>query len=151
MSSIYIAGKFGLSEKAKGVAEEFEKLGYTISKKWWDIEQDDAMVRSNEESRRVGFAEVDGCVSADIMIVFITDPDYAYKGTLCELGIFLGARFYDSSKKAFLVVPKGASNREFQALRVPHVYTVESSIVFEGDDWNVVVPEIHRQIKEDLV
>lgn len=145
---IYVAGKFTEQDQVRDVADTLEGKGYTISKKWWELEQTDASVRSMAESRRVGLAEMEGSAICDAMLVFLTDPSYPYKGTLCEMGIALGSRYHDPKKKVLIVTPEGASNRDYAALRVPHVYAADYWFTIkDGEPWSNVVPVIDEYLR----
>ena len=146
-TQIYVAGKFSEANSAKAVASELEKLGYSISKKWWEFDQGDPRTRSPEITKMVGEKELEGCIACDVMVCFLTHKDYAYRGTLTEMGIFLGARKFQPGKHLIIVTPKGASNLDYGVLRVPHVATADDFIEFEGKDWTKAVPLIARSIR----
>ena len=145
---IYVAGKFTEQDQVRGVADALESKGHTITKKWWELEQSDASTRSAMEARRVGLAEMEGSAACEVMVVFLTDPSYPYKGTLCEMGIALGSRFHDPKKKVIIVTPEGASNRDYVSLRVPHVYAADHWMTIKHDDpWSAVVPLVDEYIR----
>lgn len=145
---IYVAGKFTEQDQVRCVAATLEEKGHTISKKWWEIEQSNASTRSSTEARRVGLAETEGSATCDAMVVFLTDPAYPYKGTLCELGIALGSRYHDPTKKIIIVTPEGASNRDYVSLRVPHVYAADHWLTIKQDEpWNTVVPLVDEYLR----
>ena len=144
---IYVAGKFTEQDQVRDVADALEGKGHTISKKWWELEQSDASVRSAAESRRVGLAEKEGSATCNAMVVFLSDPVYPYKGTLCELGIALGSRHHNTSNKIIIVTPEGASNRDYVSLRVPHVYAADHWLTIKHDEpWSSVVPLVDEYL-----
>ena len=142
----YLRG--GQQDQVRQVAEALENKGHVITKKWWEIEQANAADRSPMESRKVGLEELEGSATCDVMVVFFTDPCYPYKGTLCELGIALGSRYYNPGHKIIIVTPEGANNKDYIALRVPHVYAADHWLTMRHDEpWVTVVPEIDKFIK----
>lgn len=138
MPSFYLACKITEREKIRQVAAALEKEGHTITAKWWDFEQKSPEERSLEESVQVGLAEINGIRNSDMLICFITDPAYPYKGTLCEVGVALGA-----GVPVVVVVPKDADARSHQALKVPHLYCAQMWIRLENEDW---VQTVYREI-----
>ena len=105
--------------------------------KWWLLEQKDCKEHTFEESRCVGDAEVNSIINADAFICFLTDLEYPYKGTLCELGIALGSKV-----PVMVIVPENASNKTHKVLLVPHVYCANTWSYLPTDDWASIIPNI---------
>lgn len=122
MPTFYLAGKFHEASCVRALAHALPS-GCTVTAPWYDFEQTNAAWRSNSESEVIGQKELDGVVNADYYVGIINDPDYAYKGTLTEMGIALGwhtAKGTDPRTRVFLITPTTYTNTQCVALRVPH-------------------------------
>lgn len=70
--------------KLQKAIELLEQCGHTITHNWTK--------KHNFESRaEEARADVNGVKNADALIVFMNDPNYAYRGTWTEVGIALGS------------------------------------------------------------
>jgi len=89
MPRLYVAGKFAQAQTIKGIAEKFEQQGYTITHRWWDAEGDG----NDDPETWAPYADMDieGVTTADAVVAYMDDPDYAYRGTWCEIGMAMGA------------------------------------------------------------
>jgi nucleoside 2-deoxyribosyltransferase len=133
---VYIATKFSLGKlHASRLAEFLEGKGHEVTCKWWDIQQAPPAERTEDESKDTGRQEMCGVVGADVVVVYLTDPDYAYKGTLFELGAAFG-----SGRRVIVVAPCEASNKTFVVFRVPAVSTFNTIrcqlTSGEREDWS---------------
>lgn len=125
----YLACKFNCKDQINKVAEKLEEHGHEITCKWWNIEQKKATERTFEESREVGQIEIDSILNCDYLVCFLTDSTYPYKGTLCEIGIAIGA-----GVKVIIVIPPAANSTTHSVLQVPHLYT-QNFVVLESEVW----------------
>jgi nucleoside 2-deoxyribosyltransferase len=142
---IYLAGRFSMKDKIAQLADELEKHGIQITTKWWQIEQTQAIDRSCEESQSVGEKELNGVMLADAVVAIIDDKDYAYRGTLTELGIAIGnyrAMSKSIKKSVFLITGKDFSNKNCGILCVPHIYLGTICNAIENSDILSIVPTI---------
>ena len=150
---IYLAGKFSIKKEIGQLGDELEKYGIGITTKWWDIEQKDAVNRSNEESISVGTKELSGIVNADAVVAIIDDKDYGYRGTLTELGIALG-NFIEKGKclkkSIFLVTGKDFTNKNCGVLCVPHVYLASIVNIIDTTDLSTRAPQIVDMLKDSI-
>lgn len=141
MPTVYLAGKFALKEKIAAVSKYLENYGYTTTTKWWEIEQKPARIRTFEEHRVVGEAEIKGILDADLVVGFLTDPTYAYRGTLAELGIAIGSRIKTGEPAVVIAVPEGGTSANIDALCVPHIYVGARWVELKSEEWG---PELVR-------
>jgi hypothetical protein len=88
---------------------------------------------------------MEGAATADVFVAVLTDPEYAYKGTLTEMGIALGAQYVRRSGKIVLFIPKGAAPDNFVALCVPHT-ALADIIDYEGHPQDAVEEVIQEYI-----
>ena len=86
--SIYLAGKWSDKEDISKKMTQLIDMGYEITHDWTKNES-----ISREPSELSKFAELDinGVLSADYMIVVMTDTKYAYRGTFTEIGCAIGS------------------------------------------------------------
>jgi hypothetical protein len=152
MVKIYIAGRFALKSQIGLLGDQLEKLGYEMSIKWWDIEQKHATVRTHDESFMVGVSEYLGVVNADYVIALIDSADYAYRGTLTELGIAMGKYINKDiskiKKHVFVLTKTDFTNKNCGLLCVPHIALTNVLPIIESDDLLDMVSKIDRLIKE---
>lgn len=141
---VYIATKYASGKThAANLAEYLEVHGHTITYKWWETKQTAPAERKTEESSAIGHAETCGVLEADIVLAVLNDPDYAYKGTLYELGMAVGAR-----KKTIVITTPDASAKTHVVFRVPAVNThniLRSPMANEEgeEDWTNMYPFVH--------
>lgn len=150
---VYLAGRFPIKKEIGKLGEELEKYGVEITTKWWDIEQAHASNRSTEESTIVGTKELSGIVNADVIIAIVDDKDYAYRGTLTELGIALG-NFYEKGKcikkSIFLITGKEFTNKNCGILCVPHIYLATIIQMIDSSDLSTLAPKIIDLLKDNI-
>lgn len=150
---LYLAGRFPIKKEIGKLGEELEKCGIEITTKWWDIEQTHSSNRSVEESTSVGTKELFGIVNADVVIAIIDDKDYAYRGTLTELGIALG-NFYEKGKcikkSIFFITGKEFSNKNCGIMCVPHIYLATISNIIDTSDLSTLAPKIIDMLKDNM-
>ena len=84
---VFVSGKF--SEKAfiREKMDELEELGCRITHDWATYE---ASSNDMQQKQLMATFDIEGVKKCDIHIVIITDKDYVYRGTFCELGCSLG-------------------------------------------------------------
>lgn len=91
---LYVAGKWGNKEKINKVIKELVKKGYTITHNWTKVEGQEYDKTSKEQTlkhnRCCASLDVDAVKEADCVLAIMDDPDYAYRGTFCEIGVALG-------------------------------------------------------------
>jgi len=146
-----LAGRFSMKDKIARLADELEKNDIQITTKWWLIEQTEAINRSCEESQSVGEKELNGVILADAIVAIIDDKDYAYRGTLAELGIAIGNYYANGKsikKSVFLITGKDFSNKNCGILCVPHIYLGTICNVIENSDIMSTVPTILTLLKQ---
>lgn len=84
---LYIAGKFSEKVQIRKYMDDAVKLGHTITHDWTQSEQDGDGVEKMKNSAEKDIQAVKDC---DCIIIILTDPKYAYRGTFTELGCSLG-------------------------------------------------------------
>ncbi len=124
----YLAGCFGKKEEMREAGGAMEAAGFTLPCKWWDIEQKPAKDRTMKEHAAVGDAEIEASCKTDYFVCFLTEREYPYTGTLCELGLAIGAREMRAGSTVVVVVEEGQDAGNTLALRVPHLYKADGIV-----------------------
>ena len=111
--SVYVAGKWGDSEKISKKIRELEKLGISITLNWTKCKEencnkeqqliaDDTLynepfdnkelnpVKHRKELQRDAEEEINAVRDANYIIAIMDDPEYTYRGTFTEVGASLG-------------------------------------------------------------
>lgn len=90
MVKVYVAGAWThrafLSQLMDALALH---EGIEVVSKWPSRENGDWTIEALENDAKLDVEEV---LDADILLMIINDPDYAYRGTSVELGVALGAK-----------------------------------------------------------
>ena len=94
---VYVAGAWPRREEIKKVMINVEELGCKITHDWTSYEL--TYTDRHDRSRKCALADIEGVVTADIVIALLTDDDYAYRGTSSEIGAALAARRFTGSRK----------------------------------------------------
>lgn len=134
----YLACKFNDKAKVKAISSELERQGHQITAKWWEFEQKLPTERTFKESSTVGKLEIEGILESDVLICFLTDPEYPYKGTLCEFGVGVGS----PNTITIIVTPKKSGPCNYLVHRVPHIYCADHWVYLDKSDWLTSIPEI---------
>ena len=87
---LYVAGKWADKHIIKTYMNFFTKEGHVITHDWTVVEEEDK--RTREDLAKYAELDVQGVKKADYLIILITDPEYAYRGTSCELGVALACQ-----------------------------------------------------------
>lgn len=87
-TKIYVAGKFYEAERLRGEMAKLKQLGFQITHDWTTNE---AMgPRTPEYLQKWAEFDINGVKEADFVIADMTDPEYPYRGTWCEIGCAYG-------------------------------------------------------------
>jgi nucleoside 2-deoxyribosyltransferase len=98
-----------------------EELGCEITHDWTSYEL--AYTDRHERSRKCALADIEGVVTADIVVALLTDDDYAYRGTSSEIGAALAASRITGSKKPLIWVVASKDPRETPEAELPRCLT----------------------------
>lgn len=116
---IYIAGKWSEKPRIRQQMDELEALGYSITFDWTNFEKEGD---DDNKKAQAGIYDIEGVRNADLIIINMEDPNYAYRGTFCELGCALGLR-----KRIMLLCPdQNATCREQPFFHHPSIEHYES-------------------------
>jgi nucleoside 2-deoxyribosyltransferase len=85
---VYVAGKWSGKENINEKIKILEGRGDTITHNWTTVEIPE--YRTKEINRQFADWDIKGVSEAEVLIVDMTDPVYAYRGTWCEIGVALG-------------------------------------------------------------
>ena len=122
---IYVAGKFGDRKQIKGYMDELVKLGHTITHDWTSFESENADKNRMAQSAVKDIEAVRNC---DVLVLFLTDSKYAYRGSFTELGCGLGL-----NKQIIIVNPDELSycttNIFYHDPSITHVKTWDEMLV----------------------
>lgn len=100
-TKIYIAGKWGDKADISIKKTQLENINFKITHDWTLNESD---TRHPYELSKFAELDINGVLNADYLIVVMTDPKYAYRGTFTEIGCALG-----SNKKILIYCPDETS------------------------------------------
>lgn len=85
---VYVAGAWKDRASIATVINSIRALGCTITHDWTDTNE-------GENPTRAAMADVDGVRRAELVLLLMTDPTYAYRGSFTELGVALGVGVRD--------------------------------------------------------
>jgi nucleoside 2-deoxyribosyltransferase len=94
---IYVAGKWSHKDFITEQMKLLQEMGYQITHNWT---KNESITRSPEELSKFAELDVNGVLHADVVLVYMTDKDYPYRGTFTEIGVALG-----SNKQILIVCP----------------------------------------------
>ncbi len=95
---IYLAGKWGARIPIRKIMRELEtEQKHEITHYWPDNEDGD---RSPQFLGKCAHDDIEGVRNADIVVVLMDDPEYAYRGSFTEIGAALAL-----NKPVFVVCP----------------------------------------------
>jgi nucleoside 2-deoxyribosyltransferase len=87
MVRLYVAGKWYDKAVIKTYIEQLKAAGAEITHDWTITEEEDK--KSDEDCARFAAFDLEGVVTSEAVVVVITDPTYAYRGTCVECGAAL--------------------------------------------------------------
>ena len=103
---IFVSGKYADREQIHQKIQHLRSLNYEITHDWTQIEESD---RSPEAMREYAQFDINGALEADVHIVEMTDPAYAYRGTFTELGATITQKVLQPettrNKHIFIICP----------------------------------------------
>ena len=98
--NIYLAGKWTDKEKLKICMNNIENIGHKITHDWTTFEAD-----PNNSKRSMADHDIQGVITADAYISYMSDNEYAYRGTFTELGVALSIQRMNANYKIYIVCP----------------------------------------------
>jgi nucleoside 2-deoxyribosyltransferase len=87
---IYLAGKWADRANIRTIMDSLEAKGHTITHDWTSHENEND--RSPEYLKRCAHLDIEGVRNAELIIVLMTDPKYAYRGSFTEIGAAVALR-----------------------------------------------------------
>jgi len=97
-NKVFVAGKFADANRVAIIAETLETVfGYSVTSKWFEKalllpDLEDLSACSNEYLSDRAEENLQGVFDADLLVVLMDDPHYAYQGTWAEIGAALQLR-----------------------------------------------------------
>jgi nucleoside 2-deoxyribosyltransferase len=85
---IYVAGKFDEKQQARGAMAQLRALGHEITYDWTQHPEE----QSESNLQHAADCDLDGVLRADAVLMLLTDPLYAYRGSFTELGAALASK-----------------------------------------------------------
>lgn len=105
MVIIYVAGQFSKREQLHEIMIQFRERGHFISYDWTHhVSQDQN--KTAEQFGQEALVDFQGVEKADVVVAFMDDIKYAYRGTFSELGAAIVLK-----KRIFVVTPKELQNK----------------------------------------
>lgn len=92
---IYLAGAWVDRERLRSVMDQIEGMGHRITHDWSTYESqwmNDVEPRNFQRQQDCALRDINGIISADLIIAVMDKDDYPYRGTNTELGCALGLR-----------------------------------------------------------
>ena len=100
---VYLAGKYADRDGLMGAKrDQLKELGFEITHDWMTYELPGE--RTSDICGKYSQADILGVKTADLVIAVMDDPEYAYRGTFCEIGAALALK-----KTIVVYTPKGPS------------------------------------------
>jgi len=87
---VYVAGGFAFMSAIQEVQRALRDIGHQVTWDWTAVEKGPAEAVTDAEWAHYSKLDLDGVRTADYVVVVLTDPEYAFQGTFCELGCALG-------------------------------------------------------------
>jgi nucleoside 2-deoxyribosyltransferase len=98
--SIYVAGMWSQKDVLLAKMGELKSLGYNITSNWPHFEN---RLGNPDDYAECSRLDIEGVMTADTILVFMTDPKYPYRGTCTEIGCAMG------SGKRIIIICDGVS------------------------------------------
>lgn len=136
---LYVAGCWKEREAISKVMRTLEGLGHTITHDW--TKHEPTYTDFYEQNRSCALDDIRGVCQADIVIVLLTLPDYAYRGTSSEIGAALAAREIRGTDRApslWIVAP--ADPRATPPSALP--YCLTSCFMHTADEYFSSVDDV---------
>lgn len=86
MPSVYVAGKYTDYMNIREYQAKCIESGFTISYDWTAAAEQHLVEKEKKFPRRDAYDDIDGVLKADWTVLIMTDAEYSYRGTFCELG-----------------------------------------------------------------
>jgi len=86
--SIYVAGSWVQRKILHNKMLELRKAGYIVTSNWPLLED---KIDNPDDYAECSKRDIKGVLTADILLVFMTDPNYPYRGTFTEIGCAIGS------------------------------------------------------------
>lgn len=87
---VYVAGCWRDREDLKRVMDEVKARGHRITHDWTTFEA--SYMDRHERNKLCARKDIEGVVTSDVLLVLLTRPDYAYRGTSSEAGAAMACR-----------------------------------------------------------
>jgi len=108
--SVYLAGKYSDIE---GIRENIEKIrsnGIEISYDWTiRAERNKNQLRLGEDLGSDAEEDIKGVMNAEWTIIMMTDKEYVYRGSFCELGASLSRDIRKGKRRTIIISEDGVS------------------------------------------
>lgn len=109
---LYIGGKWSDKEYIRSIMDRFVADGSEITHDWTAVETSSIEERkrmspadAHNDRRKCADLDIKGVQDADVVMLFMTDPKYPYRGTFTELGAAIGLK-----KPTYIVCPEYDNN-----------------------------------------
>jgi len=89
MTSVYVAGKYTDYMNIREYQAKCVESGFTISYDWTQAAEKHILGGKTKIHAIDALDDIDGVLQAKWTVLIMTDPDYSYRGTFCELGASL--------------------------------------------------------------
>lgn len=126
---VFVSGKYAEKPLIKSKMIELENLGYFITHDWTTHPESPI---SNNEHQLLATFDIEGIRKCDVQIVIISDADYPYRGTFCEMGCAMGL-----NKRIFIFNPL----EDALCTNVPFYY---HGCVSHFDTWDGLLIELNK-------
>lgn len=129
---VFVSGKFAEKSLIKSKMIELGNLGYFITHDWTIYEE---IPINNNDRQLIATFDIEGIRKCDVQIVIISDPEYPYRGTFCEMGCSMAL-----NKRILMFNPL----EDASCTKLPFYY---HSCISHFDTWDGLLVELNK-IKE---
>jgi hypothetical protein len=134
---IYVAGKYSSILEVRSVMDKLKYSGFDISYDWTKKAEENSKNPNSDrnidslmdDARR----DIEGVLVADWTIILMTDPEYIYRGSFCELGASIARDIQRGLSRTIII---GVSESYASTCcfyfhpRIIHVKNIESAIYY---------------------
>ncbi len=124
MTSVYVAGKYTDYMNIREYQVKCVEAGFTISYDWTQAAEQHLDKKEKKFPRRDAYDDIDGVLKADWTVLIMTDAEYSYRGTFCELGASIVRDIQRSVRHTIILSSGKVAAAECVFFHHPNVYLV---------------------------
>jgi hypothetical protein len=126
MPSVYVAGKYTDFATIRENQAKCMEAGFIISYDWTAAAEQHLVEKKKKFPRRDAYDDIDGVLKADWTVLIMTDSEYSYRGTFCELGASITRDIQRGVRRTIIVSDGMVAAGECVFFHHPNVYLVRT-------------------------